>query len=489
MEVAVFAVLVRALDAAAYGMFIVAAGIAGQFTFLDLGLARALERFLPAFRTDGRSADVPRALTFVLGLHLSVGALVALGLLVFSAFGGGHLLAADDGETMADLLLIAAAFSLPLWTLRCLESALVGMGRMPASSVVLGTSSLIRGGLLLGGASSGFSIDVLLVCALGVEVAAGAVRLILLRQVLPGPLLVIDRDTVSVGRKMFGYSVWVGVQQFVIVVSNGLDRVLMSALFGPAFVPVYWIVMRLIRVVPGMIGAIGKRAIMPIAAELHGQGGDAGLEALVLRGTRVYSAFIGAVVALLVVYATPILEVLGGEVVVVWAWTAQLSLLVMLPVLTRGVLLQTSIIKTETARDSAIIGVLCALLHVTFLVLAAHFDSLGAAILSWSVAHALLSPWWVYRMAVNIGLRAARFYRAAVAGAWPAVLIVLLHVPLIDRLAVASPPQTIIMGVMSAAVTTAVVGWLGLDGDARRALLARMRRSGDAAIESVTERS
>ena len=152
-------------------------------------------------------------------------------------------------------------------------------------------------------------------------------------------------------------------------------------------------------------------------------------------------------------------------------------------------LLQTSIIKTETARDSAIIGVLCALLHVTFLVLAAHFDSLGAAILSWSVAHALLSPWWVYRMAVNIGLRAARFYRAAVAGAWPAVLIVLLHVPLIDRLAVASPPQTIIMGVMSAAVTTAVVGWLGLDGDARRALLARMRRSGDAAIEFVTERS
>ena len=120
--------------------------------------------------------------------------------------------------------------------------------------------------------------------------------------------------------------------------------------------------MRLIRVVPGMIGAIGKRAIMPIAAELHGQGGDAGLEALVLRGTRVYSAFIGAVVALLVVYATPILEVLGGEVVVVWAWTAQLSLLVMLPVLTRGVLLQTSIIKTETARDSAIIGVLCCLI-------------------------------------------------------------------------------------------------------------------------------
>jgi O-antigen/teichoic acid export membrane protein len=478
-EILVFAVLVRLLDAADYGMFIIAAGLAGQFAFLDLGFARALERFLPGFLADGRAGDVPRALTFVLGLHVLVGLLVAALVAGFVLLGGSALLAPDDAPAMARLLWLAALFALPIWTLRCLESALVGLDRMPAQALVHGTTSVGRGVYLAAGALAGLSVETLLIGALAADVIGGCVRLRIVARAVPGTLLVFDAGTRAIGRELFGYSAWLGLQRFVITVSNGFDRMVVSALLGPAVVPVYWICMRVIRIVPGMIGSIGKRAVMPIAAELDGAGREASVPDLVRRGTRVYSAFMAAIVAVLVVHAGPALTLLGGEAVAVWAWACQASLLLMMPVVTRGVLMQASLVRTETARDSALIGMLFAGLHVAILTAGASAGLLGAAILSWSVAHALLAPWWIHRLALHIGLRARSFYGAALRGAWPGALIVLLCAPFIGHLDDASVVVTIIAVGVTTTGAFGAAWFLGLDAPTRRTLLARILGSGD----------
>ena len=293
--------------------------------------------------------------------------------------------------------------------------------------------------------------------------------------------MVLDARVRPVGRELFDYSLWVGIQRFVISVSNGFDRLVVSAFLGPAAVPVYWICMRVIRIVPGTIGTIGKRAVMPIAAELQSTGGDASVHDLVRRGTRVYVAAIFVVIALLVVYAEPVLAALGGATVAALAWACQASLLLQAPVISRGVLMQASIIKTETARDSAFVGVVLAVLHVVLLALAADAGALGAAILSWSVAHVLLAPWWIHRMAHHIGLPVGEFYGAALRGGWPGALLVLLHVPFIGQLASAPVAVTIIAAGVSALVALGAAWFLGIDAASRRALLARALRSGDAA--------
>ena len=81
LEILTFAVLVRLLAPADYGMYIMAAGLAGHFSIVELGVGRSIERFLPEFVVQGRRDDVPRAVAFAMACHGALGAFAALSVL------------------------------------------------------------------------------------------------------------------------------------------------------------------------------------------------------------------------------------------------------------------------------------------------------------------------------------------------------------------------------------------------------------------------
>ena len=476
-ELAQFVLLIRLLESAAYGMLIVALALVGQFAFLDLGLGRGLERFLPEFRSQGRDADVPRALAFSLLFHLVMGALVGAAILGFAVLGGGTVLAPDDGAGMRSLLIVAGCTAPVLWSLRTGAAALVGLDRLGWESLVQALLATTRCALLAFGARQEWALSTLLAGALALEAGAGILRLVLVARLWQGPLLAIDSGLRAIASELFGYSAWIGLHRLVITASNGFDRLIVSALLGPAAVPVYWIAMRLVRVLPGLIGSIAKRAVMPIASELHAGGGDTALHALVLRGTRGYTAFMLAIVVCLVVYAEPILRLLGGDKVAAMAWAAQVSLLMQAFVIARGILNQAAVIKTETARDSAFVGMSVAAVHLVLLAWAADRGELGLAIVSWSVAHLLFAPWWISRMARHVSLPVARFYGAALRGAGPLLALLALHAPLLPLLSTLSIAlQGLALGA-SLLAAVAVAWWGGLDRPSRHALLVRLRWS------------
>ena len=159
------------------------------------------------------------------------------------------------------------------------------------------------------------------------------------------------------------------------------------------------------------------------------------------------------------------------------AWAAQVSLLMQAFVIARGILNQAAVIKTETARDSAFVGMGVAAVHLVLLAWAADRGELGLAIVSWSVAHLLFAPWWISRMARHVSLPVARFYGAALRQAVPLLVLLALHAPLLPLLSTLSIAlQGLALGA-SLLAAVAVAWWGGLDRPSRHALLVRLRGS------------
>lgn len=473
LEILTFAVLVRLLAPADYGMYIMAAGLAGHFAIVELGVGRSIERFLPEFVVQGRRDDVPRAVAFAMACHGALGAFAALSIAAAAAAGAGGWLVGDAPERMTSLLFVAALFALPSWSLRALGSVLVALDAMPREALVVAAAAFLRALWLIAGAALGVDVVGLLVGSGVVELLAGLLRFAFARRVFGALLLRVDDRFLPVGRELFGYSLWVGVQRAALAISNGLDRLLVGALLGPASVPVYWLCMRIVRLAPGALGAIAKRAVLPIASELRASGGTSAYRALVLRGTRAYTAFIWALVAVLFLHAAPLLALLGGEDTTGYAWVVQTSLAVMALVIARGVLLQAGLAHTAVARDAAAIAVVLSVLHVGLLLAAGRVGGVAAAILAWSAAHALVAPFWAQRVAERIELPVRRYWLEVLRGGWPAVVVVLVLTPVAAG-ADAHPLQLGGSVLAASLVALAAAVFAGLDGDLRGQLFARM---------------
>jgi len=476
IEMVSFGFLIRLLDQGLYGLLLVAGGLIWQFNFLQFGLSQSLERFIPKFFVEERDDDVAAAIGFTIVVFAGVGVVLGAAFAAFSFSNGGALFSDEHASLANRLFLLCGVFSPVLWPMQALSSVLVGYGRIKLDSVITLLATASRSGLLVGGAYLGWSIEALLIATMLNLLVYGLVRAFVMIRLVDKVRGLFSRNTFRVGREIFGYSGWLFLNSFAQAITSRFDQFIIGAFLSAEAVPIYWALMRVLRSIP-IVGSIFKRPVVPIAAELFTRGGDVGLHLLATQGTRLFSAFLTPFIVMLILFAEPFLTYWGGATLGEYAWVVQLGAILQLPVVVRGMLVQAGLAKYSVARVSSLFSVGLAGLHVLLLIVACSFLDLDAAVLSWAIAHFVVSPWWVQAILVQLSFRPWDYYVNVLAGTFPALVVGAVLVSfLLVRLNTFEPLGLLLVGAGSTIILVLISFSLGIGRDARAYVLDKIAR-------------
>ena len=306
-----FVVLIRAMPREDFGTLLLAQALVGQFALFDAGLSVGLERFVPVFRGQDRLDQIERAIAvtmLVLIIAAVVVGLVLLALVYLPADSSSELLGRLETGGLAPVLVIAMVV---VWPLKALHAAGRGFNEHHAVNIIEFLELTAGAVVILALVYLEASITAIFICSqVPFLFGAGARWGVLRRNRLPR-VVRIDLAAVSLLRELFGFSVWVFVMRMCSQWINQLDRILVAALLGVAAVPIYHGIMRVIRAMV-QANAVLMSAVVPVAAEIFSRDDTDAFNQLARRGLRTLNAAHGAMTALFVVLAHPILHLLGG---------------------------------------------------------------------------------------------------------------------------------------------------------------------------------
>lgn len=466
-----FVVLIRAMPREDFGTLLLAQALVGQFALFDAGLSVGLERFVPVFRGQDRLDQIERAIAvtmLVLIIAAVVVGLVLLALVYLPADSSSELLGRLETGGLAPVLVIAMVV---VWPLKALHAAGRGFNEHHAVNTIEFLELTAGAVVILALVYLEASITAIFICSqVPFLFGAGARWGVLRRNRLPR-VVRIDLAAVSLLRELFGFSVWVFVMRMCSQWINQLDRILVAALLGVAAVPIYHGIMRVIRAMV-QANAVLMSAVVPVAAEIFSRDDTDAFNQLARRGLRTLNAAHGAMTALFVVLAHPILHLLGGDSLSQHAASAQVAMLVYLLVNGRGFLTNMHIGAGEIVVRLAIFALATAVLYTVLALAGMRWFGLPGAILAAPGAHLLLLPVWMRFVLPSTGLSLRSFLSSVVAGQWCSWAVLLIAAPWLAHISsLPAAVAVLAVGVPLGVVLLLLAWWVGLESTIRVQLL------------------
>ena len=306
-----YPVVLRAVGAEAFGVFLLASGLAGSIAFLELGFTTAIVRFLAEdlARDDRESAGsiVSTALAFYAALGVPAFAAVW-----FLAPVLARLARVTPGnEAQAVTVFRIAAFQLAAgYQLGAFVAVFKGVQRFEASTWVQTAGSVLTWGTAAAGVTlAAWTIVPVAVTSSVVTVLAAAVSgrlaVVLLRE--RGVLLSRCPPRIATFRRMLRFGVFAFANGTIGFLAAQLQTWVMAAFLGPTAVTITSTANQIISKINQVVSA-GFETLVPVAAELAGGRREAGLREL----RKIYDkalaialvTSIGAAVALFVIAPT-----------------------------------------------------------------------------------------------------------------------------------------------------------------------------------------
>lgn len=300
-------VIVRYLGHDAYGLYVLLMTITGYFTLLDFGVSPALTKYVAEYRGRGDLGRAYRVINSTLLYYLLVGVAAAAGLAGMSLV-ANRLFRLDPAlqPVARRLFLIAAAFALVLWPTNTFRGVMEAYQRYRASAFVTAGCQSVAALVAVGTLVLGRGVTMLLVLTNLGMLAANLTFYVLLRRDEPSfrpTVLVRDAETLGL---IFRFSTYMFVGGLASLVVFQLDNLVVGAFLSMAAVAVYNVAYLLhsgVKMIDNLIGAPPWVA----GAEMEGQGDHGGQQRLFLRGTRYVAGFFLPGIALLIVFADPLI--------------------------------------------------------------------------------------------------------------------------------------------------------------------------------------
>jgi O-antigen/teichoic acid export membrane protein len=388
LRLATFAILFRLLPAESFGALLVLQALVAAFSVLDFGLSTAIERGLGGLAGERRGAAVALLAWTHLGMGLA-GALVLAGLEASGALAGlGVVL---DG---AAALAAIAALCVLFWSCHALRPVLRGLNRVPdVNRTALCATVLGSIGLVAVAATGETRLPVLLATAWLPEIVAFALQLRLVRDEIPAVRSLRTWGRGAEMLELFDFGRWVFVMRASSQVANGLDRVLVGAFLGAAAVPVYYGLLRVVRL-PTDFNQVLRSAVVPVAAELRRSRELSGFWRAALAAVGQTSALFAFVTLLVVLFAAELLLLVGGESLESHRLLVQVCCLLAMPVEARSFLSNMLVGAGDAIRRQALWAVCAAGTYLALLAGgASQFGTEGAVAARAANQLVMFAPW------------------------------------------------------------------------------------------------
>lgn len=413
-----YIVLIRLLPLPEYGLLMLVGVILGQFAIFDAGLSTGLEKFLPEYRAAGDFQRIARGIGVTIIFFLIVGTLCATFLFIVAATNAGWLIGVDDGIQARSVFATAAVIALIHWPLQSLKSACRGFNLHHSLNkiqfVVQATSVCATVLAVIAQLPLYWVMIFLYLPNLGGAIAEWH----LLGKHVEGERVRFDSKSLSVFREMFGYSAWVFLIKLSGQLINRFDRILVSALLGVSALPIYYGVMRVLKL-PIQINSVLKRAVLPVASEVSKTHNAASFSELGYRGLRVFNAVYAQAALFVIIFAYPITSALGGSRLAEYAWAVQLGSILLLPVAGRAFYNEMLIGSGEFIRRQALWSVVTAAVYTIILIVGIRYVEIAGALVAYPIAHLVMMVWWLHLIVRRTHLGVSGLIKGMSSGQWP----------------------------------------------------------------------
>jgi GT2 family glycosyltransferase/O-antigen/teichoic acid export membrane protein len=317
--------VVHELGVSAYGVYALVLTLIGYFAFLDLGLGVATVKYVSEFAGRGDTHAVGRVLRTAIGAYLLLGLVGATAIALSASFVATQILDVERGltdVTTTALLLAGVGFAvnMPLAVFGAVPSALQRI--VLANTLSVGFATVGVGGTvtLL---ALGYGLPAILLFSVAVSAIALVAFFVVAKRLLPGVSLRPGLERSQL-RLLTGFGVMKFANQMASQTVYHLDKFLVGAFLGVGAVAFF--------VIPGQIAhrltqvvANVSVAFLPAASELHGQGDRERFAELYFRAAKVVALVVFPIGLVLVVFATPLLDLwLGADFARESAWPLRL---------------------------------------------------------------------------------------------------------------------------------------------------------------------
>jgi len=307
-----FPLLVSAFGAAEYGVYVIAASVAGFALLFDFGIGASTVR-LVAHRAsledaDGLAMVIATSFALLLALGVVLGAAIAL---IGVVAGELFRVTPEQAGLLHTLLLISAASQLWYWPSSVSIHALSGLERydiVARTSLGVTVANVGAVGLVL---LFGWGPIGLMIAGTLVMIGASLVNLRALYRVKPcGPIAVAPSRSVAHDILRGGLPIFfAGVAGFLN--REQADRLIVGIMIGPAGVTLYEVAAKLSMLV-SQVTILATSAILPVASGYAARGDAAALKDLFLRGSRYISLAVAPIAVALLVLADPFISAWFG---------------------------------------------------------------------------------------------------------------------------------------------------------------------------------
>jgi O-antigen/teichoic acid export membrane protein len=420
-----------------FGIYTLVMVVTGYFSLGDLGITSALVKFVAEFKGRLEYDKINGMISSSFSILMILGVGVALALLIVSYFFEALFRVEEMNRLMVkQLFWVAAGASLFIWPGKSLEAALQGFqsyGWLAVNNII---STLGIGISALYLFTHGFPITYYLAAYYFFTILRYISAYFLIYSLLLTDRLKLFYYPKQFMRQLFGFGSYVFLGSILNVVILQFDNILIGAYLSVAAVSIYAVVYNLQNLFRGINGLIGG-PLVPLCAEMEGQGSYDRQKVLLFKGTKYMTLFFVSMVVITILFSGPIIRNWMGEQFTDSILPAQILLIFWIfngPIgVGGGILLSKGLVRVPF-----IINLVNAICNLTLSVILIRYYGIVGVVLGTTIPMVVINfPLYLHYILKKTGVTMREYFQNAIKrsllicfiGAALAILIQAVHFP------------------------------------------------------------
>lgn len=312
-RIAVMPIILHAVGATDFGIWVVIGAVAGFGVMLELGISAGLVKYVAEHSARGENEEAARIVGAATWLYGLLGAFFWVAGSLIALVAPGILGLEGEEASLVRVLGVLAAIDLGLSMVSIGPiSVLKGLQRFPAVNVLTSAAALVSFGLTVAVLEAGTGIVGVSAVAAVNTALTGVASVVLARRIAPEQMATPLRRDGERLRRLLRFSRSIAAVQVAVNLQSRLDTIVIAAALPVRFVTPYTFGQRLAdgtRIATDQFG----RVLLPLASQVSATRDRATVRALFLGSMRLTMAIALAVGLPVALLGGPILEIWAGD--------------------------------------------------------------------------------------------------------------------------------------------------------------------------------
>ena len=400
-----YAILIRLLGLKEYGLLMFMQALSGQFHLFAESIGTSVVKYIPEFNSKNVRGKISPLVSgaffalFIIGLLISLVNALLLYFDLYSLFDIEH----DAGVRN---LFVIAIITTPLnYAGFVFGSALKGFHRFHHFNVIDVTGNTLAFVLTL---LLALLQKPLYIIFLGIELVLLMKYCLMFMAVGVKVRFTGMRSSLAVLKEVFHYAKWTLLQGTNSTIINSIDSILVSWLLGVQSLPIYRGIKKVI-LLPSHLNTQIKSAVLPIASEIGASTNREEINEILLKGTTALNSISAPIAVCFIIFAQPVLSILGGEHLLQYALIYQIVSLVYIVLTSRAFLVTFHLGHGVLIRKITLTLFVTAVFNIVLVVALGELLAMNGVLFASALAHAVTYPYLLAILLRQTGLSLQRY--------------------------------------------------------------------------------